>query len=191
MAKTRNYRTRRITYKGHTIESWSPAPGVYSAAVVDAPEGYVGYNTVYGAASRVKALARVKADVAAEVVRVKAEVAAQSKPRARRAVARPVMVDAGSMMDGGRVVIPAPKPAAVLDLRLTDILAHHLLTAVKMGGSYRWADICHYVEEDMTLDEVRVAERFLGWLNSYDGTFGRGNLATVWDAFLSHEACHV
>jgi hypothetical protein len=73
-----------------------------------------------------------------------------------------------------------PTKTSLKKARLTRILQHHLLTAVKSTGSYDPNKSLHYIEEGMTGSEYDAAHAFLAWVHANKLTFGHGTLAQRW-----------
>jgi len=55
-----------------------------------------------------------------------------------------------------------------------------LLQAVKSAGSYNPDECLHFVEEQMTLEEVKTAREFLRWVIQNGRHFGHGNIQAVY-----------
>ena len=66
-------------------------------------------------------------------------------------------------------------------MKLNRTLSTLLLQAVKMSGSYNPDQTLHFVEEQLTLAEVKEARAFLTWVHANSRFFGHGNLPAVWN----------
>ena len=64
---------------------------------------------------------------------------------------------------------------------LPDKLATLLLMAVKQMGSYDPKEALPYIEEQLTVREIEISEKFLNWVVTNEKKFGRGNLAKLWE----------
>lgn len=65
-------------------------------------------------------------------------------------------------------------------MRLNRTFITLLIQAIKNAGSYHPDECLHFVEESMTLEEVKVAREFLLWVVQNGRTFGHGNIQAVY-----------
>jgi hypothetical protein len=72
-------------------------------------------------------------------------------------------------------------------MRLSLKLEALLMMGVKTAGSYDPTNALGTVEEQMTLQEVATAAKFLNWIMANKLTFGRGNIR---ERFQQFEAAH-
>jgi len=70
---------------------------------------------------------------------------------------------------------------------MTRNLRNLLLRAVKQSGSYNPDDALSFIEEEMTLEEIRTATDFLSWVHQKELTFGNGNIEKVYEQFKSYK----
>lgn len=66
---------------------------------------------------------------------------------------------------------------------LTDRLELFLLQSTKQAGTYDPNKALTYVEEQMTMPELKQAESFLKWVFENKKKFGHGTLRIVWAEF--------
>ncbi len=68
-------------------------------------------------------------------------------------------------------------------MKLSSKLATLLVMGAKTAGSYEPMRALGTVEEEMTLQEIATAARFLKWIVAKKLTFGRGNIRKRFQQF--------